>query len=47
MKENYIVIYADDFDTDIWKDYCVACNVPRSATSIKITFDDDNVTYTE
>lgn len=45
--KNYIVIYAEDFDRDVWCNYCCAANVPESATSITITFTDDDVEYTE
>lgn len=45
--DNYITIYAEDFPCDVWKDYCRACNVPLSATSIRITFTDDQVSYEE
>lgn len=44
---SYIVIYADEHDSDTWKDYCDVCNVPYSATSIKIHFDEKNVEYEE
>lgn len=46
MKESqYIVLYADEHDTDVWKSYCDVCNVPYSATEIKIYF--NTVTYKE
>ena len=45
MKKNYIVIYAEDFDRDVWEDYCLATNVPTSAISITIYFNDKDVEY--
>lgn len=45
--KNYIVLYADETDTDIWQDYCDACNVPYTATQITIYFTDNNVKYEE
>lgn len=44
---DYIVLYADEHDRDTWKDYCSACGVPLSATSIKINFDSENCEFTE
>ena len=43
MKKNYIKIWAEDFDRDIWRDYCDACNVPYDSISIKIYFNDEDV----
>lgn len=42
-KTNYITIYADDFDVDIWENYCHAANVPLDATYITIYFNDEDV----
>lgn len=42
-KTNYITIYADDFDTDVWEDYCHTANVPLDATYITIYFKDEDV----
>ena len=44
---SWIKIYADETDRDLWEDYCDACNVPYSATSIKIYFDNKKVEYDE
>jgi len=44
---NYIKIYAEDFDRDVWTDYCDACNVPYSATEITISFTDDKIDYVD
>lgn len=43
--KNYITIYADDFDRDVWEDYCTATNVPLTAQSITITFRDSQIIY--
>ena len=47
MNYRYIVLYADEFDTDTWTSYCDAVDVPRSAQSITIKFDATNVSYEE
>lgn len=49
MKEelNYIILYADEHDRDVWKDYCSACGAPLSATSITIYFDPKKCDFTE
>ena len=44
---NRITIYAEDFDTDVWEDYCRITRVPFSATSISITFGEALIEYTE
>ena len=44
-KKNYITIYADEMDRDVWQDYCIACNVPCDATQITIHFNDNDVEY--
>ena len=38
MEKSYIVIYAEDFDQDIWEDYCKICGVSTDCTYIKIKF---------
>lgn len=35
---NHIVLYADNFDWDVWKEYCDICDVGYSATYIDIKF---------
>lgn len=35
---NYIVLYADDYDYDVWKEYCDICHVPYDVISITIRF---------
>lgn len=40
---NYIVLYADDYDYDVWVEYCDICHVPHSATSIEIKFNLNDV----
>ena len=44
-KENYIKLYAEDFDTDVWEDYCRIVGVPNDSVIIKIRFTDDDVSY--
>lgn len=36
----YIVLYQDEFDNDLWKEYCSICKVSPAATSLKIIFDE-------
>ena len=42
---NYITLYADEHDTDAWKDYCRAAGVPTSATEITLWFKEEDVEY--
>lgn len=42
---NCITIYAEDYRTDIWQEYCDICAVPYEATEITIEFKDENVSY--
>ena len=43
-NKNRIVLYADDFDEDVWEQYCEICNVPFETTSeITIYFKDEDV----
>ncbi len=39
----YIILYADDYDCDVWEEYCDACNVSHYATYIKIKFNANDV----
>lgn len=43
----HIYLYAEDFDCDVWQEYCNVCGVPDSATEIKIVFHEDDVSYDE
>lgn len=43
--KRHIYIYAEDFDCDVWEEYCDICDVPYSATEIKIVFNEDDVKY--
>jgi hypothetical protein len=40
---NQIILYADDYDYDVWEQYCDICGVSRKSTYIKIKFNDENV----
>ena len=40
---SHIILYADDFNYDVWKEYCEICGVHPSAISITIIFDDNDV----
>lgn len=42
---NYIVLYPDDYDYDVWENYCDICGVGYDATCIKIKFNPDDVEY--
>ena len=37
---SYIVLYSDEFDNDVWEEYCSICKVSPTATSLKIIFDE-------
>jgi len=39
-KKNYIIIWKDECDWDMWKDYCCACGCSRDCDAIKIYFGD-------
>lgn len=38
-----IILYADEFPVDVWKDYCRICGVDSSASAIKIKFKGSDV----
>ena len=42
---NYIALYAEDFDWDVWQEYCDICGAGYDATCIRIKFDLDDVEY--
>lgn len=44
---DYITLYADEHDTDVWEEYCKICGVPTSATYIEIHFDHNDCEYGE
>lgn len=44
---NYIILYADEFNSDVWEEYCDVCDVPHSATEITIKFVKKNVDYVD
>lgn len=43
LKKNRIVLYADEFDEDIWEQYCEICDVPSDSSEITIYFDTKDV----
>lgn len=45
MEKRYIILYADEFSSDVWEDYCRAAGVPASATEITIWFKEKDVEY--
>ena len=45
--KKYIKLYAEDFDADVWEEYCNAAEAPLSATSLTIFFDPDEAEYSE
>ena len=42
-KKNWIVLYRDELDYDLWEDYCYAANVPVESSKITIYFNDEDV----
>ena len=40
---NHIILYAEDFDTDVWEEYCKVAEVPSSSEAITIYFDPSKV----
>ena len=42
---NYIILYADECDWDVWEKYCDICGVSYNATRIRIKFDPSDVSY--
>lgn len=40
---SYIILYADDYDWDVWEEYCAICGVSEDASCIRIQFDKNNV----
>lgn len=43
----YITLYADEYDCDVWKEYCDAAGVSYETTEITIKFKGDDVEYQE
>lgn len=41
--KSHIILYADEFDYDVWEDYCEICGVHHSARKITIVFNDEDV----
>ena len=39
-NNRYIVLYADDFDYDVWADYCNSLGVSIYSESVKIVVQD-------
>ena len=47
-RERYIILYADEYDYDIWKDYCKALCISPNETEVRINCDiSDIITGTE
>ena len=44
---NYIVLYADDFPTDVWEQYCDICGADSDSAYLKIKFRIEDVEYEE
>lgn len=42
-RERYIVLYADDYDCDVWEKYCDALCVEHDAIVIRVNFDKSDV----
>lgn len=42
--DSMIVLYADDYPSYVWEEYCNICGVSVRATQIRISFDLQNVT---
>lgn len=38
-RERFIMLYADEFDVDVWEDYCEALGVSSNETEIRINCD--------
>lgn len=45
MSRAHIILYGDEFEYDVWKQYCNACGAEPSAESIVIRFDMEDATY--
>lgn len=39
----YIVLYADEYNNDVWEQYCDICGVSCYSTYIKIKFNREDV----
>ena len=35
-RERYIVLYADDYDYDIWEDYCHSLGISVTETEVRV-----------
>lgn len=46
MKDK-IILYADEFEAEVWEKYCEICDVPETAHKIIIFFDSKEVEYKE
>ena len=45
LCDRHITLYAEDFDRDVWAEYCEAAGVPLSAIEFTICFNSDDVEY--
>ena len=43
MVDRTIILYADDFDHDVWEEYCDVVGVSHYASSISIKFNHEDV----
>lgn len=43
MLDRTIILYADDFDHDVWEEYCDVVGVSHNASSITIKFNHRDV----
>lgn len=44
-RNNRLVLYADEFHSEIWEEYCDICGVPYEADEFTIYFNDEDVEY--
>ncbi len=35
-NDKYIMMYADEYDVEAWRDYCIALNVPYDSEVLKV-----------
>lgn len=42
-RDMYIILYADDYDNDIWEQYCDALKISSTETEVRINCNDSDV----